>query len=148
MIPFHRDWHCPSDRRNEQARRPCGWMDVTNLDCLSMASPAGADLPVIWLGVLASGVPHTGVGDPRDSLVCQLKTPEAACTETNSVEHRCSGCAHQLPCWSLHHSMTRSRLKAHISGQGVLQNLDVHDMISRHRVPGQASERAFLGYIL
>ena len=54
-----------------------------------MASPARADLPVVWLGVLASSVTHAGVGDPRDPLVCQLKAPEAACTKTISVHRSC-----------------------------------------------------------
>lgn len=66
-----------------------------------MASPARADLPVVWLGVLASSVPHAGVGDPRNSLVCQLKTPEAACIDTASTERRYDRCVQQLPCWSI-----------------------------------------------
>ena len=98
-----------------------------------MASPAGADLPVVWLGILASSVPHAGVGDPRDALVCQLKTPEAACTKTVRVHFRCGGCAHQLPCCSMSHSITCSRLDACIMASTQPQCADVHDMISRHK---------------
>ena len=58
-----------------------------------MAGPARADLPVVWLGVLASSVPHAGMRDPRDPLVCQLKTPEAACTDTTGIKQRRRVCS-------------------------------------------------------